>query len=275
MKALALNLSSLNLAALSFGDESKPPLLALHGWLDNAASFTYLAPLLTDYHVIAVDLPGHGHSDHRSPQSRYLFMEYIADIAAIIAYFQWPRVSLLGHSLGGCIASIYAGINPKQIDRLLLIDAIGAITPPPNQAPEQARRSLLAYQKQILPPNSFADIDSAIAKRVKNSGLSIAAATPIVERALIKQAQNYAWRHDPRLLLPSLISLTNDQSNAFLNNISAKTLLIHPEPGYGFPADIFGQRGSLIKDFQTIKITGNHYPHLEQAIQVAGIINNA
>ena len=47
------------------------PILALHGWLDNALSFASLAPLLTDYHMIALDLSGQGLSDHRSPDATY------------------------------------------------------------------------------------------------------------------------------------------------------------------------------------------------------------
>ena len=54
----------MKIGALAFGDKKNPPILALHGWLDNAASFARLAPLLKEYYVISIDFPGHGKSDH-------------------------------------------------------------------------------------------------------------------------------------------------------------------------------------------------------------------
>ena len=67
---LEWHVNGLKLAGLSWGDPSNRPLLALHGWLDNAASFSQLAPLLTDFYVVAVDLTGHGQSACRSADAR-------------------------------------------------------------------------------------------------------------------------------------------------------------------------------------------------------------
>ena len=64
---LEWRVNGLKLAGLSWGDPSGRPLLALHGWLDNAASFSQLAPLLTDFYVVAVDLTGHGQSARDVP----------------------------------------------------------------------------------------------------------------------------------------------------------------------------------------------------------------
>ncbi len=67
-RELSLELPHLRLAAQAWGDPQLPRLLALHGWLDNAASFDRLAPLLCGhFHIVAIDLPGHGRSGHRPP----------------------------------------------------------------------------------------------------------------------------------------------------------------------------------------------------------------
>jgi len=72
VRELELELPHLRLAAQVWGDPLLPRLLALHGWLDNAASFDRLAPLLCEhFHIVALDLPGHGRSGHRPPGTWY------------------------------------------------------------------------------------------------------------------------------------------------------------------------------------------------------------
>ena len=83
--------------------QGKPLLIALHGWLDNSASFLPLAPHLGDFHLICVDLPGHGHSDHKT--TPYVFVDWLDDLYQIVQEAGWSRFTLLGHSLGALIAS--------------------------------------------------------------------------------------------------------------------------------------------------------------------------
>lgn len=78
----ALPLSSIRLAAMAWGHSAGLPVLALHGWLDNAASFARLAPLLPDWRIVALDLAGHGHSKHRPAGCRYHLMDYVFDVIA-------------------------------------------------------------------------------------------------------------------------------------------------------------------------------------------------
>ena len=101
---------------LEFGNTAGRPWLGLHGWLDNAATWTTLAPLLPDdVHLVALDLPGHGQSDHLPEGVHYHDVEHVAHIHRAVNYLQWGRFSLLGHSLGGGLASLYtAGSLPHQ-----------------------------------------------------------------------------------------------------------------------------------------------------------------
>jgi len=76
---IEIALPHLRLAACSWGDPALPPLLALHGWLDNAASFERLAPLLCEhFHIVAIDLAGHGRSQHRPAGLWYHYIDYPA-----------------------------------------------------------------------------------------------------------------------------------------------------------------------------------------------------
>ena len=97
----------LSLACKVWGDGL--PCIALHGWLDNAGSFDRLAPLLPNSKIIAVDLPGHGLSDHRPQGTSAHFLDYVKDVAVLSDVLGLERFDLIGHSMGGGIATLVAG----------------------------------------------------------------------------------------------------------------------------------------------------------------------
>ena len=182
---LRIPLRHLELAAKAWGHRDDAPLLALHGWLDNAGSFDRLAPLLQGRRVIALDLAGHGRSDHRAPGSWYPYVDYLDEIAAAIDWLGGAPVDLLGHSLGATLASLFAALSPDKVRRLLLIEGLGPLTLPAQRTLEQWRRAHLARQAfrgdglRIFP-----DIDSATEARRRSGHLSLEAARCIVERGV-------------------------------------------------------------------------------------------
>lgn len=86
-----------------YGDRHRQPVLAFHGWQDNAGTFDRLIPLLPKtIPVLSIDLPGHGRSSHFPPGIQYhVFWDYIPVVRRIVKYFGWEKVKLMGHSLGG------------------------------------------------------------------------------------------------------------------------------------------------------------------------------
>ncbi len=93
---LSIPLGELTLAARAWGDPTHPPMLALHGWLDNAGSFDRLAPLLGERHyVVALDLKGHGCSSHLA-SGWYHYVDYLDDLRAALDHFGWERATWLG-----------------------------------------------------------------------------------------------------------------------------------------------------------------------------------
>src|SRR5690606_29019174 len=82
------------LAALRSGTRSGTRVLALHGWLDNAASFTPLAAALPELDLVALDLPGHGHSAYRPARTWYHFIDYIDDVLAALDALGWEHCVL-------------------------------------------------------------------------------------------------------------------------------------------------------------------------------------
>src|SRR5690606_11793724 len=104
VEEIRLNLPHVELAAHLYGPEDGRPVLALHGWLDNAATFSRLAPRLQGLRIVALDFAGRGHSGHRGPGAGYQLWDYAVDVLLVAEELGWQRFLLLGHSLGGIIA---------------------------------------------------------------------------------------------------------------------------------------------------------------------------
>jgi len=275
MRELELQLPHLRLAGRAWGESGLPPLLALHGWLDNASSFDRLAPLLCErYFVVALDLPGHGRSDWRPPGVWYHYVDYLSDVLAAANALGWDRFSLLGHSLGGTIASVLAATRPERVDRLFLIEALGPITGDAGQALAQLQRAL--DQRDAFAEKSlrvFPDVATAVAVRRQANGLSADAAEALVGRGIKPVADGYNWSSDPRLTLASPLRYTEEQILAILRGIRAPTLLIlaEPEPPY-LPREMMQRRAEQTPGIRVRHIAGSHHLHLEDPGPVASAI---
>lgn len=268
-------LPQLTIAARCWGDPALPPLLALHGWLDNAGSFDRLAPLLAERHrVIAIDLPGHGRSGHRPPGAWYHYVDFLDEILAVLDRLGRPRVDLLGHSLGGTLAAMLAGAFPERIDRLALIEALGPLTGPDEdtatrlRAGLEARRDRRGDRRRV-----FETVEAAIAARLTAGGLSADGARPIVERGLRRVDGGFVWASDARLRLSSPTRFSEDQVLAVLGRIEAPTLLVLTEPDTPYlPREGIERRAARVADIEIVRLGGGHHLHLERPEPVAAAL---
>ncbi|GIY72845.1 serine hydrolase-like protein 2 [Caerostris extrusa] len=104
------------IAAKAWGKEQHEPVLALHGWQDNAGSFDRLIPLLNkDLYIVAIDAPGHGLSSHLPAGTWYHYMDYMVEIKKIVDYLKWDKFSIIGHSVGGVMSLLYSSIFPNDV----------------------------------------------------------------------------------------------------------------------------------------------------------------
>ncbi len=264
------------LAARAWGDPALPPLLALHGWLDNAGSFDRLAPLLADQmHIVAIDLPGHGRSDWRAPGAGYHFIDYPFDVAAVAEALGWDRFSLLGHSLGGAIASVFAAACPQRVDKLLLIEALGPLSKPVDETLAQLQRAIADWQR--APSRRlrvFSDRTEAIKARMRANDLSLEAATALIERGIKPVDGGYSWSSDPRLTQASALRMSEAQVLNVLAGIESPTLLIAAESSVRhIDPQVFGRRIGEVNTIQVVALPGGHHLHLEDAQPVARAIS--
>lgn len=264
------------LAARSWGDTALPPLLALHGWLDNAGSFDRLAPLLANrWHVVALDLRGHGRSTHIADGSWYHYVDYFDEILATLDHFGWSRADLLGHSLGGTLASLFAALYPERVGDLLLIEALGPLATSPPDTLAQLRRAIDQRSgfSQRRPLRVFADLADAIVARMAANDLSETAARAIVARGVTAVANGVVWSSDARLTLASPQRFTEAQILSMLAGIRAPTLLVLAEPATSYLSrEMMEARAAQVADISVVRLSGHHHLHLEDAAAVARAI---
>ena len=270
---LELQTPWLRLAARAWGPPDGVPVLALHGWLDNAASFAAVAPLLPGIRLVALDLTGHGYSDHRPPGSHYHFVDFIPDVAAAADALNWPRFALLGHSLGGGIATFTAAALPERVTRLATIEGFGPPTSNPDDSPINLRKALM--QMQTLPGKRlplYPSLEAAIQARCEASGLSWQAATILVERGVKPVGDGLGWRTDPRLRFVSPLYLTEPQVLAYMARIQAPALLLCGDNGFLVKRAYMQDRYARVANLTVKILPGGHHPHLEDPESCARLL---
>jgi len=265
-----IELAHLALTAHTWGTPGLPPLLALHGWLDNAGSFALLAPLLArHFHVIALELPGHGHADHLPAAADYHPAGYVRTVLEALDALALPRVTLLGHSLGAGIASMVAAARPERIAALRLIEGLGLLADDGSHTLERFREALAA-PGDSKPPRVFRDAEAAALARSQASDLAPALALPIARRSLVATAGGWRWRSDARLLRRSPLRLAESQVRALLAGIAAPTRLLLASPATRYlPEPLLRERAACVPHLAVRHLAGGHHLHLEHPAEVA------
>ncbi len=269
---IALELANSRAAAQAFGPADAPVVLALHGWLDNSASFAPLAAALPEYRLIALDFPGHGRSDALAAGPAYHFVDYVSFVSEALDALKLERVMLLGHSMGGGVASLFAGVFPERIAKLVLIEGLGPISAESDTGPERLRKAIEERQLKKTEP-VYSSIELATTVRARVGRLPLDCARLLVERNLRPVEGGFVWRTDPRLKLSSPLRMTEAQVRAFLERISAPSLFL-----YGRDTE-FGEYGKMLFDrtrvtpgMRTAELPGGHHMHMEYPEATAAVI---
>ena len=272
-------LTHTKLAFKRWGKSDKTVILALHGWLDNLASYT---PLMAEDNwlsdisasLIAVDWPGHGHSSKRPEHVTYSLVDYVYDLRQLIKALKSERLIILGHSLGGSVATLYAGSYPESIQHLILIESMGPVTIEPQMAPEQLRKAIDARQQQ---DNAKAEVvfnlETAVRKRVQMTGLAEPYARMILERNTEEQGKLARWRSDQRLRTPSMMMFTEEEARRFLECLTMPVDLIYGKEGYIHKYPAIQTRLDAVHDITTHELPGGHHLHMEHPELVREVLS--
>jgi pimeloyl-ACP methyl ester carboxylesterase len=200
----------------------------VHGFLDLAYGWHGIAPLL-DAHVIAPDLRGHGDSDWIGGGGYYHYMDYVADLDDVIARFARKRLVVVGHSMGGGVASYWCGTRPDRVHALALLEGLG----PPDQsevelAPRTAQwiegwKSARGRQRAMT---SLADAGARLRKH--DPLLSVALSEKLAEHGTrpAPSGDGIVWKHDPLHLTMGPYPFRTDHAARFWRRITCPALVV-------------------------------------------------
>lgn len=275
-REITLQAGAIELAARVWGEPDGKPVLALHGWLDNAASFDLLAPFLEGVNLVALDMAGHGSSAHRPAGNAYHFIDYVADVMAAADALGWQRFNVLGHSLGAAVASYTAAALPDRVARLLLLEGIGPLS---GQSDEEAGR-LRRYLRQCASLEKkrrryYPSLEAAAVQRAASGYIDLEAAMILAGRGTEEvKGEGWFWRHDPRLTLTSPHYFSEEQVLGILGSVDVPAGLIIGEKGLLLKRPTLMARQHAIKGLEWNTLPGGHHLHMEYPERVAEVLLN-
>ena len=276
MREFTLDAPPGRIAGLRHGEAGAVRVLALHGWLDNAASFVPLAPHLPGLDLVAPDLPGHGASVHLPPGADYSFAAAVHTVLDVADALGWERFSLLGHSMGAGIASLVAAACPGRVERLLAIEALGALAEVPERTVARLREAVAATRR--LPRKSlrvFPDVATAVRARMQANALTEPVARLLVERGIVPVVGGFVWSSDPRLTLPTMQRMTEPQVRDLVAGIECPTRVVFADPAQPYlPDALRRERTGLLPRGELVVLAGGHHLHMEDPAAVAAAIGD-
>jgi len=257
------------------GPANSIPVLCVHGWLDNAASFVPLSRHLDNVNLVALDLPGHGQSYHRHPSAHYYFMDYLRDIDAALDALGWSCCHLVGHSLGAAILSLYAATCPQRVRSLVLLDALGPMSEPASGSTARLRRSLDDFRSGARPKKAYDSIEAMVKVRQANARLAHEPARLICERSAEHHGTHYEWTNDPALHWVSPILMTEEQALDYLGHITAPVLSLTATPYAPYVNEEKRKaRCAVITHGRHVLLEGGHHFHMDQPAEVASLVGS-
>jgi pimeloyl-ACP methyl ester carboxylesterase len=259
----------LKLQFWDWGTDGKPALILVHGGLDHARMWDWVARALRDdYHVYALDLRGHGNSAW-APGAMYSLAEHVLDLATLADIIKGFPLTIVGHSLGGVITLLYSGLYPDRVKKAVVIEGLG---PPPNHrvhkpASDRLRDWIEAVRKlEQRTPHSYATLAEAVARmKEANPFLSNEVAEHLTlhgtnwnsDGSIIWKFDNYARPFPP-------YGTNIDDMKEVLGHIECPTLLFWGRKSWAQDPEIDG-RAAVIRNHRLVKVdNAGHWVHHDQ-----------
>ena len=271
----------LTLRISEWGQPDGRPLVILHGYLEQGPAWDRVAQQL-DRWVIAPDHRGHGCSQHVGAGGFYHFWDYVSDLDALVRTLPSP-IDLVGHSMGGTVATLFAATRPDAVRRLVLVEGLG---PPEETDPPTRARRFLRDMESPLPHPSFASVEEAAQRmRTFNPKIDPAHALKLAARQLrpVTPADHLqskrsdgalTWSWDPLHRARAPFAFQSRLHRIFLTQITAPTLVIYggASPYENMVPDLTRRERSLENSERLVMPGIGHHPHHEDPDGLARVI---
>lgn len=269
-----LSIRALNYHVHRWGDDNAPPLFLLHGLLDTGASFAPLAAGLPGRRLIAPDWRGHGDSDRAA--NGYWLPDYVADLDALVDHFAGPTqpIDIVAHSMGGSVASLYAGLRPERVRRVVFLDSLNVPDTPEQKNPQRYTRWLNA-QKSPPPARGYDSLEM-LAQRISSQY------PELPQQAIEQLAHNWSrptadgqrqLSSDPHHRLPSPYGFHVDQYEPIWRQVTANVLFIDggqsPALKWTSKGELARRRACFANSRHIVMSDCGHMLHIQQAATTA------
>lgn len=257
----------LTLNYLDWGNPDAPLLVLVHGGMDHARNWDWVArELRDDWHIICPDLRGHGDSAW-SPDGSYSMPYYVADLAQLIHQCTDGPVSIVSHSLGGAISLRYAGTHPERVRQLAVIEGLGPS--PLDLAPTipvtQRWRTWIDERRALSgrDPRRYGSIEQAYARmQQKNAHLTEAQARHLTLHGTSRNEDGtYSWKFDNYVRLPLPINVTGEELHDIWSAIDCPVWLVHGQDSWARHPGDDGRAGHFKQATVTSYERAGHWVH--------------
>jgi pimeloyl-ACP methyl ester carboxylesterase len=247
----ALKVAGLTLNALEWGEPGRPALCFLHGGSAHAHWFDGVVGRFTDrYHVLSLDQRGHGASDW-APEPAYGTEDFAGDLVGVMEAMGWPRMTVIGHSMGGHNAMGFAAWHPQRVDRLVVVDSRPAIP---------AERLQHMHRRGERGPMRHQTLDSALQSFRLLPRETVAdprLLEHLARQGIVEREGRFLYRFDPAC---------NGRRRptdgwALLEQITAPTLLVRGEHSPVLPREMAADMLARLRRARLVEIAGT-YHHL-------------
>lgn len=239
--------------------------------------------------VFCIDLPGHGLSSHYpGGMQYYVFWDGVTLIRRIVKFYQWQKVTLMGHSLGGALSFMYASCFPDDVDRFISIDIAGPTVRDHDATSKRVGPAIDKFlEYESLPPSkmpcySYDEmIDlvlDAYQGSVNQESVKVLMRRGMASAPIELHKNGYHFSRDLRLKVAAMGMFSLDQVLAYAKRITCSVLNIRASPGKEFDdPGVYGQvidtmrQSSRKLQFETV--LGTHHLHLNTPDRVAPIIS--
>jgi pimeloyl-ACP methyl ester carboxylesterase len=237
------------------GQHEAHPVVCLHGWLDSSAAFDPVARGRPG-RWIAMDQRGFGQSDHIGAGGYYHFGDLLPDLDALVNSLGGP-VDLVGHSMGGGVAAMYAAIRPENVRRLVVAEGLGAIEFGEKTIIERMRAHLdgMRYRPNPVRFNTAEEGMQRLLKR--HPGLNPSHAAQLVQHGISEDEHGPRWAFDPLHMVPGIYPFREEWFIEFLEAITAPTLIVWGSQSW-YSEESRLRRAAAIKGATVRTLEGRH-----------------